>query len=343
MSAIPTRTLGGTASDVQVGCLGFGLLKFTWTDPATLVPDEQAFECLRAAVESGVTYWNSATFYGTKHPLDNLALIGRFFAKYPQYASKVVLGVKGGFNAEKGLMSFDTSEDNMRKELREAHDALGGHKSIDVYGPARRDTSMSMEDATRTLAKLADEGLFSHIGLSEVNADSIRRAHAVRPIASVEIEYSPFSLDIEQNGVLDTCKELGIAIIAYSPLSRGFFTGSLHSRDELPQNDIRRRLDRFNEDNFQVNLQLTEEINQLAQNTHLTAAQLTLAWEMHQYNKLIPIPGTTKRSNLEQNIESARVDVPRETLDQFRQIADAASAKVRGHRYNEALGATLFR
>ena len=189
---------------------------------------------------------------------------------------------------------------------------------------------------------MCGEGLFTHIGLSELNADSIRRAHAIHPIASVEIEYNPFALEIEHNNVLATCKELGIAIIAYSPFSRGFFTGALRKREDLPEGDIRLRLDRFSEANFHKNLDLVAGIEDLAKQVGLTGPQLTLVWELHQYERMIPIPGTTRIENLRQNIEAARHEVPKIVLDQYRELADGAYRSVSGARYTEYLDTLCY-
>ncbi|KAI3617297.1 hypothetical protein CBS9595_003206 [Malassezia furfur] len=339
-STVPTRNLGGSASNISVGAIGFGLMSLTWVAPERVVPDEQAFPLLLKAIEGGATYWNSATFYGSNDPWANIKLISRFFEKYPEYMDKITLGIKGGFNPTGNLFNPDSSEENLRRELSELRQLLG-KKKIDIYGPARRDTKISVEASTATLAKLCKEGFFSHIGLSEVNADSIRTAAKVHPIATVEVEYSPFSMDMKSNGVLQACKENDIAILAYSPLSRGFFTGTLRKRSDIPEGDVRLMLDRFNEKNFDFNVQLTDKITELARSIGVAPTQLTLAWELHRYDKLIPIPGTTKTANLVQNLDSASVSVSPEVLRRFDTLADEVSTKVTGYRYNAHLNSTL--
>ncbi|KAI3624609.1 hypothetical protein CBS14141_003037 [Malassezia furfur] len=339
-SSIPTRVLGGDASSISVGAIGFGLMSLTWVPPERVVPDEQAFPLLLKAIESGVTYWNSATFYGSNDPWANIKLISRFFEKYPEHIDKITLGIKGGFNPTGNLASPDSSEENLRRELTELKGLLG-KKKIDIYGPARRDPNVTIETSTASLAKLCKEGLFSHIGLSEVSADSIRAAARVHPIATVEVEFSPFSMDMETNGVLQACKDNNVAILAYSPLSRGFFTGTLRKRSDIPEGDMRLMFDRFNEENFDSNVQLTDKITELAKSINVAPTQLTLAWELHRYEKLIPIPGTTKMNNLVQNLDSANITVSPDVLKKFDALADEVNAKVTGYRYNAHLASTL--
>ena len=338
---LSVRTLGGTASNVSVGAVGVGLSTLSKRHGDQILSDESAFAFLRTAIEKGGTYWNTATFYGSHDdPWANIQLIGRVFGKYPEYLHRVTIGIKGGFNPSGNFANPDSSEENLRRELNELRKILG-QKTVDVFGPARRDTKLSMERVTATLAKLSKEGLFSHIGLSELSAESIRAAASVHPIASVEVESSPFTMDMEYNGVLQACEDHNIAIIAYSPLSRGFFTGTLRSHKDLPENDIRRKFDRFNEENFNYNLQLTDKVTELAKSINILPTQLTLAWELHRCDKLIPVPGTTKESNLLQNLESAHIAVPPQILKRYDGIADDVSKRVSGTRFNAMMNRML--
>lgn len=167
--------------------------------------------------------------------------MSRFFEKYPDYVDKIFLSVKGAIAP--GLKP-DSSDESLRRSVTNINKLLK-HKTMDLFEPARVDKSRPVEDVMRTLDALRKEGHFKYIGLSEVSAATIRKAHAVAPVAAVEVEYSPFSLDIEKNGVLDTCKELGITIIAYSPLGRGLLSGKIKSIDDIPEGDHRRNFDRF--------------------------------------------------------------------------------------------------
>lgn len=337
--ALPTRALGGTASSIHVGCIGLGLMRLTWNGETASVPDKQAFEMMLAAVEQGVTYWNSATFYGTSDPLANLKLLGRFFAAYPDLADKVTIGVKGGFHGIGDLSRPDCSEANLRAELAEAQKALGPQKRIDIYGPARRDMNTALETTMQTLHKLQKEGLFSHIGLSEVSADTIRRSHAVAPIATVEVEYSPFTLDIEQNGVLQACKELGLTVVAYSPLGWGLLTGAKAS-------DLRASrgmLERFDGTNFDKNKALAAKLEAFGAQCGYDAIALTLAWELMQYEKVIPIPGTTKTTNMLNNVRGAYVTLSEEEKATLQKLVHDIGANVAGGRYNALLRSSLCR
>ncbi|WFD25438.1 pyridoxine 4-dehydrogenase [Malassezia nana] len=340
--SITTRFLGGSAAHVSVGCVGLGLMRFTWTDKEIL-PDDEVFSTLKTAADHGVTYWNSASFYGHADPLSNIKLLGRFFAKYPEYADKITIGVKGGFYKINNLARTDCSEQNLRYELGEIQKCLGPYKKIDIYGPARRDMTRSQEETMKTLCKLQKEGLFSHIGLSEVNGATIRASHAVGPIATVEVEYNPFTLDIEHNDVMAACQELDIAIIAYSPLGWGFFTGATKGTAGETLQRSRGMFERFQGDNYQKNAALADRVSALASRHGYEPAEFVLAWEMQQYSKLIPIPGTTKTANLLNNIRSAQATLSAELNAEFRRMADELHAQVSGGRYNELLRHSLAR
>lgn len=339
--AIPTRFLGGSAANVSVGCMGLGLMRFSWTNQPIL-PDEEIFATLKEAADRGVTYWNSASFYGAADPLNNIKLLGRFFAKYPEYIDKITIGVKGGFHGISDLSRTDCSEENLRFELNEIRKCLGS-KKIDIYGPGRKDMSRPQEVTMQTLHKLQKEGLFSHIGLSEVNGATVRASHAVCPIATVEVEYNPFTLDIEHNDVMAACRDLDIAIVAYSPLGWGFFTGATKGAAGEALQQSRGMFERFNGDNFHKNAALADQIEALASKHGYGPTELVLAWELQQYPKLIPIPGTTKTSNLLKNIRGAHVSLSPELAAEFRRLVNELSAQVAGGRYNAYLRDSLSR
>jgi len=183
------------------------------------------------------------------------------------------------------------------------------------------------------LKELVQNGKIKYIGLSECSSDTIRRAYAIHPISAVQIEYSPFSLDIEREeiGVLKTCQELGIAIVCYSPLGRGMFTGQYKSPDDFEPTDMRRYLPRFSKENFPKNLQLVETFQQLAEKKGCTAGQLTLAWILAQGPEFIVIPGTTKIKNLEENAGAAQIKLTKEEIQQIRTACQ--NADTAGDRY----------
>jgi aryl-alcohol dehydrogenase-like predicted oxidoreductase len=183
------------------------------------------------------------------------------------------------------------------------------------------------------LKELVQNGKIKYIGLSECSSDTIRRAYAIHPISAVQMEYSPFSLDIEREeiGVLKTCQELGIAIVCYSPLGRGMFTGQYKSPDDFEPTDIRRYLPRFSKENFPKNLQLVETLKELAKKKGCTAGQLTLAWILAQGEQFIVIPGTTKIKNLEENADAAQIKLNKEEIQQIRTACQ--NADTAGDRY----------
>jgi len=234
-----TTTLGGTASDVTIGAIGHGLMMMTWTPEP--VPDEQCFEAIKAGVDAlppgAKMFLNSGDFYANDHGPGNLAMLARFYAKYPEYAERTFLSVKGGIDwttfTPNGSLEF----------LRAGVDAilrdLGPYKKLDLFEPARLDTHTGIERVMQSLRTLCLEGKFAHIGLSEVRGDTLRRACAVHPVAAVEIEVNPLALSPGANadnvrGVLEVASELGVAVVAYAPMGRGLLTGHIKSAADLP-------------------------------------------------------------------------------------------------------------
>ena len=231
----------------------------------------------------------------------------------------------------------DSSIEALKAELELAQKALG-NKQIDLYGPGRRDQRLSNEQIGRNLKSLADQGYFRHVALSEVSAQTIRETHVAVPVAAVEVEFSPFTLDIEQNGILDVCKELGITVMAYSPLSRGLIGGSFKSRADLPQDFRKVDAPRFQKENLEANLKLANSFTEAAEahGSGITGAQLVLAWELTQYEKLVPIPGSTQPKNIETNAKAANVKLDADTVNKIRMLAVDANKNVAGQRYAEA-------
>jgi len=199
----------------------------------------------------------------------------------------------------------------------------------------RMDPTTPIEDTMNALVSKLKEGKFKYIGLSECSADTLRRAHKVHPISAVQIEYSPWTLDIESNGVLQTCRELGIAIVAYSPLGRGFLAGKYKKFEDLPEDDWRRQNPRFQGENFEKNLNIVKEFEKIAIRKGCTPSQLCLAWVMFQGEDIIPIPGTGSVANLEQNLASVSVKLTKEDDQEIRAVINQIG--VHGNRYPDAL------
>jgi aryl-alcohol dehydrogenase-like predicted oxidoreductase len=204
------------------------------------------------------------------------------------------------------------------------------------------DKNVPIEETMNALKELVQAGKIKYIGLSECSSDTLRRAHAVHPVAAVQIEYSPFSLDIEHEeiGLLQTCRELGIAVVCYSPLGRGLLGGQIKSPDELEEDDYRRHLPRFSKENFPKNLRLVETITTIAKKKNCTPGQLTLAWILSQGEDFIVIPGTTKIKNLEENVAAAQIKLSKEEEKEIRTACEQAD--ISGGRYPEATSSLLF-
>jgi len=204
---------------------------------------------------------------------------------------------------------------------------------VDLYYQHRVDQNTRIEDTVEAMAELVKEGKVKYLGLSECSAKTLRRAHKVHPISAVQLEYSLFTLDIERPeiGLKQACDELGVAIVAYSPLGRGFLTGQLKSRADIMEGDFRLMLPRFSEENFSKNLDLVNWLTQLAEKKGCTSGQLALAWLLKQGENVIPIPGTRQLKHLEENIEALNVTLSSEEVQEIREMA--LTADVRGERY----------
>lgn len=217
-----------------------------------------------------------------------------------------------------------------------------GIDCIDLYYCHRVDGKTPIEHTVQAMAELKVEGKIKYLGLSEISSDTLRRAEKVHHIDAVQIEYSPFTMDIEDPaiGLLSTCRELGVAVIAYSPLGRGMLTGTIKSRADFEENDFRKQAPRFSEENFPKNLQLVDKLANVAKKKGVTTGQLTLAWLMRQGDDIIPIPGTKKIKYLEENVGALDVKLSDEEDKEIRQAVQGA--EVHGLRYPAAMAATLF-
>ena len=230
----------------------------------------------------------------------------------------------------------------VRKSIDNILRILDGVK-IDIFECARVDPKTPIEETVGALAECVKEGKIGGIGLSEAGAATIRRAHAVHPIAAVEIEYSLWALEIRTNGVASVCAELGIPIVAYSPLGRGFLTGDIQSLDDLPKDDVRRHFDRFKPENFKVNIELVNKVQGLAKKKGCTPAQLAMEWVRYQSGRdgmpdLVPIPGATTVERVEENCEEVGL-----TEEEYRELEEiVGSTQVLGGRYFKGAEPLLF-
>ena len=316
----PRRTLGSSleVSAQGLGCMGMS--EFYGT-----ADESESLATIGRALDLGITFLDTADMYG---PFTNEQLVGKAIASRRdevQLATK--FGNVRGPNGERLGIRGDAAY------VREACDASLqrlGVDVIDLYYQHRVDTTVPIEETVGAMAELVQAGKVRHLGLSEAGADTIRRAHAVHPITAVQSEYSLFSRDLDRS-VLPALRELGIGLVAYSPLGRGFLTGQIRSLDDLAPDDFRRSNPRFGADALEANLRLVDAVRSLAEQKGITAGQLALAWVSAQGDDVVPIPGTKKASRLEEN--AAALDVVLTEQD-LAALADAVPAgAVTGDRY----------
>ncbi|KZT26310.1 aldo/keto reductase [Neolentinus lepideus HHB14362 ss-1] len=328
-----TTQLGGTASDVTVGKIGHGLMLMTWKEVPT--PDEECFEAIMAGIDSlpaGVKMvLNSGEFYGHNLSTANLDMLARFFTKYPDYADKTFLSVKGGLKPQ----SFepDASLDNLRRSVDAINAALKGTKQLDLFEMARVDRKITVEEAVKNMIVLIKEGKFSHIGMSECRAETLRRANSVHPITAVEIEVSPWAYEEEQKKVIAAAQELNITVAAYSPLGRGFLTGQIKSLDDIPEGDMRRHFGRFQPHNFEHNLALVKDLSAVAERKKVSPAQLCIAWVAQLAPQMISIPGSSHKKRTLENLSAVQVDLSEQEMEEIGKIL--ASHEIKGKRYQD--------
>ena len=248
--------------------------------------------------------------YGTPDA-NSLHLLRHYFTLYPADASRVVLSIKGCYHPQSGP---DGNPEGVRASVSSALAVLPPSiKTIDIFEPARVDPKVPIEVTVGALADHVREGKIGGIGLSEASAATIRRAHAVHPIAAVEIELSLFTPDPLHNGIMETCAELGIPVAAYSPVSRGWLTGGIRSLADMPETDFRRQLPRFKPENFGQNLKLVDAVAEIAKRKGVTLAQVAIGWVCGQ--GAVPIPGSTKEGRVVQNCRPAEL-----TQEEMREI-----------------------
>jgi aryl-alcohol dehydrogenase-like predicted oxidoreductase len=319
------RQLGSlTVSTLGLGCMGMSAF-YGSTD------EEEAIATIQRAVELGVNFIDTAQLYG---PMTNEELVGRAItSRRDEYviATKFARRID---NATPGDMStvgpVDGSPEWVRSSIEGSLQRLGTDH-VDLYYQHRVDPNTPIEETVGAMAELVADGKVLHLGLSEAAPETIRRAHAVHPIAAVQTEYSLWTRDPEAE-VLSTCRELGIGFVPYSPLGRGFLAGRFRSPEELDEDDFRRNGPRFQGENLRANLRIVAKVEEIAGEKDVTPAQLALAWVLAQGEDVVPIPGTKRRSYLEQNVGAADVELGEEDLARL----DAELPPTRGERYDEA-------
>ena len=321
-----TRALG--TGGLRVSAIGLGVMGMSEFYGK---PDEAENEAtLARAVEIGVTFWDTADAYGSGH---NETLIGRFLAARG-WRDRIVLATKFGFVREGGrAVGVSGKPDYVRNACDGSLKRLG-FEAIDLYYQHRVDPTVPVEETVGAMAELVKAGKVRHLGLSECSADTLRRAHAVHPIAAVQSEYSLWSRDPERRGgILEACRELGVGFVPYSPLGRGFLTGQVKRLEDLGADDFRHTTPRFARENFERNLRLVAEVEAIAADKRCSPGQLALAWLLAQGDFIAPIPGTKRRKYLEDNAGAVGVRLEDADLARIDRVLPPGAAA--GERYSE--------
>src|SRR3977135_2320756 len=309
---------GPQVSALGLGCMGMS----TAYGPADEV---ESLQVLRRYLALGGNFLDTAEVYG---PYKNEELLGRFLREVPR--DSVIVATKFGFRiGSGGIRGVDSSPENVRRACDASLHRLGIER-IDLYYQHRVDPNVPIEETVGAMAELVSAGKVRTIGLSEAGPRTLRRAAKVHPIAALQSEYSLWTRDVATNGVLATCRELGIAFIPYSPLGRGFLTGAIQKLEDLDASDWRRTNPRFGEQALQKNLKLAEIVKELAGKKGSTPAQLALAWVLAQGDDLIPIPGTKRVRYLEDNMGALNVKLAAKELQEIK--ARFAQIEVLGER-----------
>jgi aryl-alcohol dehydrogenase-like predicted oxidoreductase len=319
------RTLG--KSGLEVSALGFGCMGISqsYGRPSSR---EDGIAIIRAAVDAGVTFFDTAEVYG---PYTNEDLVGE--ALEPM-RDQVAIATKFGFNIVDGKMAGLNSRPGRIRAVADASLKRLRTDRIDLFYQHRVDPDVPIEDVAGTVKDLIAEGKVNHFGLSEAAAATIRRAHAVQPVAALQSEYSLWWREPEQD-ILPTLEELGIGFVPFSPLGKGFLTGTIDDKTTFEQSDFRNAVPRFSEENRKANLAFVEWLKTFAARKGATPAQLALAWVLAQKPWMVPIPGTTKRHRLEENVAAVNIHLSAEDL---REIDRAVSQiELHGARYPEHL------
>jgi aryl-alcohol dehydrogenase-like predicted oxidoreductase len=328
------RKLG--SSGLEVSAIGFGCmgLNFGYANP---VSKEEGIGLIRAAVERGVTFFDTAEVYG---PFTNEEMVGAALAPF---RGRVVIATKFGFAIDPGT-DKQSGLDSRPARIRTVCDASLkrlGVEAIDLFYQHRVDPNVPIEDVAGAVRDLIAEGKVKHFGLSEPGAQTVRRAHAVQPVTALQNEYSLWTRGPETNGILDACEELGIGFVPYSPLGKGFLTGAMSKDTKLGEGDFRNILPRFTPEAMEKNQALVDLLKRIAEEKNATSAQIALAWLLAQKPWIVPIPGTTKLHRLEENLGAADVTLTAQDLADIQRAA--SEIPIEGERYPEQLLATTGR
>ncbi|WP_043623960.1 aldo/keto reductase [Ensifer sp. ZNC0028] len=320
------RILG--KAGLEVSTLGFGCMGLDF-GYASKVSRQEGVTLIREAVDRGVTFFDTAEVYG---PFTNEEMVGEALKPV---RDRVVIATKFGFNIVDGKQSGLSSRPEHIRSVCDASLKRLGVDVIDLFYQHRVDPNVPIEDVAGAVKDLIAAGKVRHFGLSEPGAQTVRRAHAVQPVTTLQNEYSLWTRGPETNGILETCEELGIGLVPYSPLGKGFLTGAMSKDTRLGEGDFRKILPRFTPEAMEKNQALVDLLKRIAKDRGATPAQIALAWLLAQKPWIVPIPGTTKLHRLEENLAS--VDVALTAADLAEIETAAAAIPIEGERYPEQL------
>jgi len=330
------RKLG--KSNLEVSAIGLGCMgmSFSYGPPKD---KKEMTDLLHAAVERGITFFDTAEVYG---PFTNEDLVGEALAPF---RGQVVIATKFGFDLSgpdkrPGAAGLNSKPENVTRAVEGSLKRLRVD-SIDLLYQHRVDPNVPIEDVAGAVKELILYGKVKHFGMSEPSAQTLRRAHAVQPVTALQNEYSLWTRGPETNGILEACEELGIGFVPYSPLGKGFLTGAMNENTKLRKDDFRSTLPRFTPEAMEKNQALVDLLKRIAKEKKTTPAQIALAWLLAQKPWIVPIPGTTKLHRLEENIAAAEVELTAGDLEEIERAA--AEIQVEGERYPEHLMATVGR
>ncbi|MDT0678687.1 aldo/keto reductase [Autumnicola musiva] len=318
------RSLG--KSGLEVSALGLGCMGLSFGyGPAT--EKNQAIKLIREAYDEGISFFDTAEAYG---PFKNEKLLGEAIAPFRK---DVAIATKFGFKEGEPGKGLDSHPKRIRKVAEESLNRLNT-EVIDLFYQHRVDPDVPMEEVAGTVKDLIQEGKVKHFGLSEAGAQSIRKAHAVQPVSALQSEYSIWWREPEKE-IIPTLEELGIGLVPFSPLGKGFLTGKINDKTEFAENDFRNSVPRFSEENRKANQALVALLDKIAKEKEATSAQIALGWLLYQKPWIVPIPGTTKSHRLSENIGAASIKL---SASDIRQIDDVFSKiDIKGDRYPERM------
>ena len=326
------RILG--KAGLEVSAIGFGCMGLNFGYGHSL-SKQDSIALIRAAVERGVTFFDTAEIYG---PYTNEEIVGEALKPF---RDRVVIATKFGFNIVDGKAAGMNSRPEHIREACDASLKRLGVEVIDLFYQHRVDPNVPIEDVAGAVKALIAAGKVRHFGLSEPGAQTVRRAHAVQPITALQNEYSLWTRGPETNGIIAACEKLGIGLVPYSPLGKGFLTGAMSKDTKIEENDFRKLLPRFTPEAMAKNQALIDLLRRIAGEKKATPAQIALAWLLAQKPWIVPIPGTTKLYRLEENLGAANIVLSKADLAEIRRAL--AEIDIEGERYPEQLLATTGR